>query len=58
MTASTSPLTETDYCKSKFLEIFILKKTIYSFINIAENLQENQIQKVVFWKDCAFPLTL
>ena len=28
---------------------------ILSFVNISENLQENQGPKVTFWKDCEFP---
>ena len=47
-------LTGTDHCNLK-----LSKSIVYSFIfffNTSENQQNNQSPKVVFWKDCVFPL--
>ena len=38
------------------LKIFSLKKTLTSFFNILENLQENESRRLVFWKVYTFPL--
>ena len=51
-------MTGTDHCNPKLSKNIQFERDILLFcFNVSENLVENLSSKVIFWKDCMFPLT-